>query len=82
MAGKFIDDRIRCSFCGKTENQVHKMIAGPGGAYICDACVDICAEIIEEELEKEAAGEEDAEEINLIKPEEMKAFLTRVWMEK
>ncbi len=75
MAGKFIDDRIRCSFCGKTENQVHKMIAGPGGAYICDACVDICAEIIEEELEKEAAGEEDAEEINLIKPEEMKAFL-------
>lgn len=75
MAGKFIDDRIRCSFCGKTEAQVHKMIAGPGGAYICDNCVDICAEIIEEELEKEPEEEEEVEEINLIKPEEMKAFL-------
>lgn len=75
MAGKFIDDKIRCSFCGKTETQVHKMIAGPGGAYICDSCVDICAEIIEEELEKESGVEEEVEEINLIKPQEMKAFL-------
>ncbi len=75
MAGKVIDNRIRCSFCGKTEAQVHKMIAGPDGAFICDMCVDICAEIIEEELAQEAGEEEDVTEINLIKPEEMKAFL-------
>ncbi len=78
MAGKIIDERIRCSFCGKTQEQVRKLIAGPNGAYICDECVDICAEIIEEELEEEEAGnvaEEGPGEINLIKPEEMKAFL-------
>lgn len=76
MAGRN-DDKFRCSFCGKTSDQVRKLIAGPNGAYICDECVDICAEIIEEELEEgEFAGEtEEAEEINLIKPEEMKSFL-------
>ena len=54
MAGRN-DDRIRCSFCGKTQDQVRKLIAGPVGsdAYICDNCIDICAEIIEEELEEE-----------------------------
>ena len=75
MAGKITDDRIRCSFCGKSEVQVRKLIAGPNGAYICDECVDICAEIIEEEFEEEYMSESDVAEINLIKPEEMKAFL-------
>lgn len=75
MAGRMNEERIRCSFCGKTDGQVRKMIAGPNGAYICDECVDICAEIIEEELEIEESDGEDIEEINLIKPEEMKAFL-------
>ena len=75
MAGKITEDRIRCSFCGKPDTQVRKMIAGPNGAYICDECVDICAEIIEEELEQEPVETEDLLEINLIKPEEMKAFL-------
>ena len=76
MAGRF-EERIRCSFCGKTDGQVRKMIAGPNGAYICDECVDICAEIIEEELleEEEALAEPEEEEINLLKPEEMKKFL-------
>ena len=46
------DDRIRCSFCGKTQNQVRKLIAGPNGAFICDECVDICQEIIMEELDE------------------------------
>lgn len=50
MAGRN-DDKFRCSFCGKTQDQVRKLIAGPNGAYICDECVDICAEIIDEELE-------------------------------
>lgn len=74
MAGR-MDDRIRCSFCGKTDGQVRKLIAGPNGAYICDECVDICAEIIEEELEEEEMVEPEVEEINLLKPVEMKAFL-------
>ena len=54
MAGRN-EEKYRCSFCGKSQDQVRKLIAGPNGAYICDECVDICAEIIEEELE----GEED-----------------------
>ncbi len=76
MAGKK-DDLFRCSFCGKTQDQVHKLIAGPNGAYICDECVEVCAEIIEEELMDDGRhGKGSAtEEINLIKPKEMKAFL-------
>ena len=76
MAGKN-DDQVRCSFCNKTQNQVRKLIAGPNGAYICDECVDICAEIIEEEFEneEEAGTAEETEQINLLKPEELKAFL-------
>ncbi len=76
MAGRS-DEKFRCSFCGKSQDQVRKLIAGPNGAYICDECVDICAEIIEEELENEDAADESAgmEQINLLKPEELKAFL-------
>ena len=77
MAGRsFIggEERIRCSFCGKSQEQVRKLIAGPNGAYICDVCVDICAEIIEEEFEEE--DEEQVEEqINLLKKEKKKNFL-------
>ncbi len=73
MAGKGRDSRIRCSFCGKTEEQVRKLIAGPDNAFICDECIGICTEILEEEF-----GEYDPLEdtdINLLKPEELKAFL-------
>ncbi len=73
MAGKNSDDRVRCSFCNKTQDQVRKMIAGPAGVYICDECVDICADIIEEEYEEEPEVEEL--EINLLKPAEIKKFL-------
>ena len=70
------DDRVRCSFCGKTQNQVRKLIAGPNGAFICDECVEICQEIIVEELEDFApATDGDSIEINLQKPEDMKKFL-------
>ena len=70
------DDRVRCSFCGKTQNQVRKLIAGPNGAFICDECVDICQEIIVEELDDFGpAPDTDSIEINLQKPEDMKAFL-------
>lgn len=66
------DDRkqLRCSFCNKTQDQVRKLIAGPG-AYICDECIEICSEIIEEEL-----GDVELDEnINLLKPKEIKNFL-------
>ena len=77
MAGK--KDVVRCSFCGKPQDAVHRLISGPNGAFICDECVDICAEIIEEELGAGAPGEletdDPADAINLLKPEELKAFL-------
>ena len=74
MAMKGNDTRIRCSFCGKTEDQVNKLIAGPNNNYICDSCVAICSEIIEEEMNREYADVADGE-INLLKPQEIKAFL-------
>ncbi len=73
MAGKANEELVRCSFCGKAQAQVRKLIAGPNGSYICDECVEICSEIIEEEFEYEQEAE--FEGINLLKPEEMKAFL-------
>ena len=76
MAGRNSEDKVRCSFCGKSQQQVRKLIAGPNGAYICDECIDICAEIIEEEL-MGAPGEDDHKnlDINLLTPREMKEFL-------
>lgn len=75
MAGKNSDINIRCSFCNKTQNQVKKLIAGPGGVYICDECIDICADILEEELEDDEEQESAHPEINLLKPKEIKSFL-------
>ena len=71
MAGRMDDKKqqARCSFCNKTQDQVRKLIAGPG-AYICDECIEICAEILDEELDMD---EESG--INLLKPMEIKAFL-------
>ena len=73
MAGRNSDDKVRCSFCNKTQDQVRKMIAGPTGVYICDECVDLCADIIEEEYEEEEST--NAVDINLLKPVEIKEFL-------
>ena len=67
------DNRIRCSFCNKTENQVKKLIAGPSGVYICDECIDVCVDILDDEL-PESSGETDLG-INLRKPREIKEFL-------
>ena len=75
MAGKNTEDKIRCSFCGKTQDQVRKLIAGPNGVYICDDCIDICAEIIEEEFEDEVMTPEVMDEITLYKPIEIKEFI-------
>ena len=46
------NEQLLCSFCGKSQRQVKKLIAGPG-VYICDECIDLCNEIIDEELEAE-----------------------------
>ncbi|MBR5510469.1 MAG: ATP-dependent Clp protease ATP-binding subunit ClpX [Lachnospiraceae bacterium] len=67
-------NEIRCSFCGKTESQVMKLLKGPNGVYICDACVELCAEIIDEELGAEEGGFDESD-INLLKPIEIKKFL-------
>ncbi len=68
------DNNVRCSFCGKSGEQVRKMISGPSGTYICDECIELCAELIEEELELDEQELGD-EEINLLKPKEIKEFL-------
>ncbi len=69
--GKFGDsDLLKCSFCGKSQKQVKKLIAGPG-VYICDECIDLCNEIIEEELSE--TSELKLEE--LPKPREIYDFL-------
>ncbi len=72
MANRTDINRYKCSFCGKSQDQVRKLVAGPKGVYICDECIEVCAEIIEDEFEEELG---DAQEINLIKPIDMKEFL-------
>lgn len=74
MAGKASDDIVRCSFCNKPQSQVRKLIAWPNGAYICDECIEVCSEIIEEEFEYDDDRRE-FDDINLLTPEEIKAFL-------
>lgn len=73
MAGKNGDSRIRCSFCGKSEGQVKKLVAGPNGVCICDECIELCSEILMEEMPQEYETELD--DINLMTPREMKEFL-------
>jgi ATP-dependent Clp protease ATP-binding subunit ClpX len=63
-------DLLKCSFCGKSQRQVKKLIAGPG-VYICDECIDLCNEIIEEEL----TTSEDVSFAELPKPAEINAYL-------
>lgn len=74
MAGKKEEAKLKCSFCGKTQNQVHKLIAGPG-VYICDQCIELCSEIIEEEFGDIDERYEMDSDINLLKPKEIKEFL-------
>ena len=62
---------LRCSFCGKTQDEIRKLIAGPT-VYICNECVELCTDIIEEEWEREE-GERISRD--LLKPEQIKAAL-------
>jgi ATP-dependent Clp protease ATP-binding subunit ClpX len=75
------DTRLKCSFCGKTQDQVKKLIAGPG-VYVCDECVDLCNEILDEELfdantQAPAAVKDGAVPLvsNIPKPSEIKSYL-------
>ncbi len=80
MSGRNNDNQnqtqYRCSFCGKTDKQVRKLIAGPTGVYICDECIELCDEILTEEYQ-DMYDDVDVEEveINLLKPKEIKDFL-------
>ncbi|MBO8126224.1 MAG: ATP-dependent Clp protease ATP-binding subunit ClpX [Firmicutes bacterium] len=69
---KFGDEKgqLKCSFCGKTQEQVKKLIAGPG-VYICDECIELCTEIIEEEFNEDA----ELEMGSIAKPKEIKEIL-------
>ena len=64
---------LKCTFCGKSQRQVRKLIAGPASVYICDECVELCNEIVEEELGTQA--KESTESLDLPNPREIKAFL-------
>ena len=64
------NEQLLCSFCGKSQRQVKKLIAGPG-VYICDECIDLCNEIIDEELTAPPTFELE----NLPKPQEINAVL-------
>jgi ATP-dependent Clp protease ATP-binding subunit ClpX len=73
------DNRLKCSFCGKSQDQVKKLIAGPG-VYICDECVDLCNEILDEELFEGGPSAAPAESgvpqlVDVPKPKEIKNFL-------
>ena len=65
---------LKCSFCGKSQQQVRKLIAG-GGVYICDECIELCNEIIEEELAGAQAAGEASDPDRLPRPSEITAFL-------
>ncbi len=76
---KHDDSRLKCSFCGKSQDQVKKLIAGPE-VYICDECVELCNEILDEEFfenkEKDGENAEDKKaEKPIPKPHEIKAYL-------
>jgi ATP-dependent Clp protease ATP-binding subunit ClpX len=69
---KFNDEKgqLKCSFCGKSQDQVRKLVAGPG-VYICDECIELCTEIVEEEL----GHEEELDLKDVPKPKEIRAIL-------
>ena len=70
------DNKLRCSFCGKTQDEVQKLIAGPG-VYICDECVELCSDMLYEEMMLPPAKgrKKAAEKKPLLKPEEIKKVL-------
>ena len=72
--GSDSNEQLLCSFCGKSQRQVKKLIAGPG-VYICDECIDLCNEIIDEEMVEPAAAAPGLDLERLPRPEEINAVL-------
>ena len=68
------NEESRCSFCGKPDSKVSKMISGPNGVFICDECIEVCNDILEEELSYDM-DDDNALDITLYKPKEIKEFL-------
>ncbi|WP_405741060.1 ClpX C4-type zinc finger protein, partial [Anaerovibrio slackiae] len=64
------DEKLVCSFCGKPQDMVRKLVAGPG-VYICDECIELCNEIVDEEVREQ----DDDEVRGLPKPKEIKSIL-------
>ncbi|MGI6106455.1 MAG: ATP-dependent Clp protease ATP-binding subunit ClpX [Lachnospiraceae bacterium] len=75
MAGRY--DEYRCSFCGKKQSQVRKLIAGNNGAFICDECVELCNEILREEDDFSDKKKSVSAGINLLKPKEIFEHLSQ-----
>lgn len=71
MATRTENKPMRCSFCGRSQDQVRKLFTGPKSACICDECVEVCMEMLEEDFEEM----DDNSGINLLKPREIKEFL-------
>ena len=74
---KYDEKQVRCSFCGKKENQVKRLVAGPG-VFICDECIDLCCDILQDDLFNDSETllpDEAAEEKALLKPAEIKEAL-------
>ena len=75
MANKKEISEIRCSFCGKAQEMVKKLIAGPKSVYICDECINVCNNIIESEAYDEDLGYEEVKTEEIPTPAEIKAVL-------
>ena len=73
--------QLRCSFCGKPQSQVKRLVAGPG-VYICDECVQICLDIINEGAKNEEIAGKEAENYRLPKPKEITDILSEYVIEQ
>jgi ATP-dependent Clp protease ATP-binding subunit ClpX len=74
MATRREENPLRCSFCGKSQKEVKKLVAGPAGVYICEECIGLCNDIIAEEVEAEAEAPASGSP-TILKPSEIKAVL-------
>ena len=74
MANKNINQNIKCSFCGKPQEMVKRIVAGPN-AYICDECISICNNIIEDEHYEDEMGYEEIKSEDIPTPAEIKGIL-------
>ena len=75
MSSKKDSNEIRCSFCGKAQEMVKRIIAGPKSVYICDECINVCNSIIENESYEDDLGYEDVSVDEIPTPAEIKKIL-------